>query len=162
MLDVLTKRSRESQLDRSRARRRGSKQKGATMLETALVLLTMLGIIVFILDMGRILLLQQFITVRAQTAARQAAVNNWTASDVQNFTVYNSTTAPDGSPSGFLGLTTSEVSYTTAGTSGTPNYRVKVTVSGVQVLTMIPYIAGQYTLPPIVATAPAQSLGATN
>jgi hypothetical protein len=39
---------------------------------------------------------------------------------------------------------------------------MQVKVSGVPVLTWIPYIAGQYTLPPIVVTTPVQSLGAVN
>ncbi len=47
------------------------------MVEAALVLITLLSMILFILDMGRILLLQQFITERAREGARYAVVNNW-------------------------------------------------------------------------------------
>jgi Flp pilus assembly protein TadG len=49
----------------SRTRRRQN-QKGANILESALVLLTVLGMFLFIMDMGRILLIQQFITERAR------------------------------------------------------------------------------------------------
>ncbi len=147
---------------------RRKKQKGATIVESALVLLTLVGMIVFIMDMGRMLLTQQFITERARTTVRQAVVNNWTASQVQNYLVYNSVTAPsqsqggNGAPSGYLGLLPSQVSYTTLGTSGTPDYRLKVTVSGVPILSWIPGIAGQNAAPPVVATMPAQSLGSSN
>jgi len=125
--------------------------------------------VIFIMDMGRILLMEQFITARAQATVRAATVNNWSAVNVQNYLVYNNTGAPgatnsngSGSTSGLMGLLTSQVSYTALGTSGTPDYRLQVKVSGVPAFEWIPYIAGHYTLPTVVATMPAQSLGATN
>ena len=141
---------------------RRKNQKGANILESALVLLTVLGMFLFIMDMGRILLIQQFITERARATVRSAVVNNWTAAATQNYLVYNSTTAPGGGGTGFLGLQTSNVTYQTLGTSGTPDYMLQVKVSGVQAVTWIPYISKTYTLAPITAAMPAQSLGATN
>jgi len=142
---------------------RRKNQKGANILESALVLMTIVGMIIFIMDMGRILLIQQFITERARATARNAVVNNWTSTATKNFLVYNSTTAPNGGGgAGFLGLQTSQVSYQTLGTVGNPDYMLQVTVSGVPALTWIPYISGSYTLAPITASMPAQSLGATN
>lgn len=148
--------------------RRTRREKGATLVESALVLTTLLAMTTFIMDMGRIMLMEQFATSRAQATVRQAAVNNWTATDVQNYFAYNSTTSPatgqneSGPTSGMMGLLPSQVSYSTVGTAGTPDYRLKVTVSGIQAFTWIPFMAGRYTLPTIVATTPAQSLGATN
>ena len=139
---------------------RRHRQKGGNVVESALVLLTMLCMILFIMDMGRMLLMQQFITERARTTVRQAVVNNWTSDQVKNVLVYNSTTA--GSGAGFLGLQTSEVTYNALGNVGDPDYRLQVVVSGVPMLTWIPYIAGSYNAPPITVTMPAQSLGATN
>jgi Flp pilus assembly protein TadG len=156
---------------KSTTRRRTKHQKGGTLVESALVMLTMLGMIIFVLDMGRILLTEQFVTERARVTVRQAAVNNWNAADVQNYLVYDSITAPPvngqpeagaGTTSGLLGLFPSQVSYTTLGTSGTPDYRLQVRVSGIPAFTWIPFIARSYTLPPVMATMPAQSLGATN
>jgi hypothetical protein len=108
--------------------------------------------------------MQQFITDRARTTVRAAVVNNWTAADVQNYLCYNSTSAPSGSQpaAGFMGLLPSQVTYNTLGTAGTPDYRLQVVVSGVPMLTWIPFMAGNYTAAPITATMPAQSLGATN
>jgi Flp pilus assembly protein TadG len=137
-------------------------QKGANILESALVLLTILGMVLFIMDMGRILLIQQFITERARATVRSAVVNNWTAAATKNYLVYNSTTAPGGGGAGFLGLQTSNVTYQTLGTSGAPDYMLQVKVSGVSAVTWIPFISGSYTLAPITAALPAQSLGATN
>ncbi len=142
--------------------RRRKNQKGANILESALVLLTVLGMVLFIMDMGRILMIQQFITERARITARSAVVNNWSATAIKNYLVYNSTTAPTGGGAGFLGLQTSQVTYQTLGTSGTADYRLQVKVSGVPAITWIPGISGSYTLAPIVATMPAQSLGLTN
>jgi len=44
---------------------RKKRQRGAALVETALVFLTALAMILFIVDMGRILLTQQFIAERA-------------------------------------------------------------------------------------------------
>ena len=132
------------------------------MVEGALVLLTMLAMIIFVLDMGRILLIQQYITERARATVRAAVVNNWDpASDkAKNYLVYNSITAPNGGGAGFMGLLPSQVTYSSLGANGSARLQVKV--SGVPALVLIPFIAGTYTLAPITATLPAQSLGSTN
>ncbi len=132
------------------------------MLETALVLLTVLAMILFIMDMGRILLLQQFITERAREGVRYSVVNNWTQTDLQNYVVYGNTTAPQGGGPGFLGLRTSQVTLSTVADSGIGDARNQVSVSGFTFPVFIPYLAGTYTAPTITVTAPTQSLGATN
>jgi len=141
---------------------RRKNQKGANIVESALTLLVILGMLLFVMDMGRILLIQQFITERARATVRSAVVNNWNVAAAQNYLVYNSTTAPNGGGAGFLGLQTSNVTYQSVGTAGTSNYLLQVKVSGIPATTWIPFISGTYTLPPITATMPAQSLGATN
>jgi hypothetical protein len=144
---------------------RGRRQRGAGLVESALVILTTVGMIVFIMDMGRLLLTEQFITERARITLRTAVVNNWDASSVANYVVYNSTTATQVAgayPPGYLGLLPSQVSFKSLGTSGTPDYRLQIKVSGVPMFTWVPLMAGQYTAPPVVVTMPAQSLGATN
>jgi Flp pilus assembly protein TadG len=137
-------------------------QRGQAMLETALVMTTLVGMLVFIMDMGRLLLIQQWVGERARATARAASVNNWNSTQAANYLVYNTTTAPNGGGAGYLGLLTSQVSYTFLGSSNSPDYRLQVKVSGVPVLTFIPYMANTYTLAPIIATMPAESLGATN
>lgn len=132
------------------------------MLETALVLTVLVAMIIFVMDMGRYLLIQQWVGERARATARTASVNNWTSTQVANYLVYNNTTAPDGGGAGYLGLKTSQVSFAFLGTAGAPDYRLQVKVTGVPVLSWIPYMANSYTLAPIVATMPAESLGATN
>ena len=143
-------------------RRDKTRQKGSAMVESALVLLTLIGMIIFILDMGRMLLMQQFIVERTRATVRSAVVNNWNEAATRNYLVYNTTTAPDRGGAGYMGLLTSQVTYQALGTPGASDYRIQVKVSGVPALTWIPYIAGSYTLAPVVATMPAQSLGASN
>lgn len=132
------------------------------MVEAALILLTLLSMILFILDMGRILLMQQYLTERTRATVRKAVVNNWDAAAAKNYLVFNSTTAPEGATYGLLGLKTSQVTYSSQGASGTPDARLQIKVAGVPVVTWIPFISGSYTLPSITATMPAQSLGAQN
>lgn len=155
----------KNQNKQTRARKK--RQRGAALLETALVFTVALSMIVFIVDMGRILLTQQFIAERARVGVRNAVVNNWDATAVANYVAYGSTTAPTGTdqnstPPGFLGLTPSEVTLTTYADSGIGDARYKVTVQGVQLFTFIPYIAGNYHAPAVTATAAVQSQGATN
>src|SRR3954452_9365566 len=101
------------------SQRRRKKQRGATIVETALILLVLLSMITFVMDMGRFLLIQQYITERARDAARMAAVNNWNQTTVANYFAYGSTTAPAGGTStpGVLGLLPSNLAYSTVGTS---------------------------------------------
>lgn len=149
---------------------RRKRQRGAALVETALVLTTLLGMIVFIVDMGRILLIQQFIGERARIGVRSAVVNNWSASQVANYVVYgsadsaqnNGNNQSDSQQPGFLGLLPSQVTFTSFPDSGIGDARYQVTVQGVPLFTWIPFISGQYNSPTVTATMPVQSLGATN
>src|SRR5690348_8964058 len=94
------------------------RQRGAALVETALVFTVTLGMILFIVDMGRVLLMQQYVTERARVAVRNAVVNNWDSTAVANYVAYASATAPSGGGPGFLGLTPSELTSTTYADSG--------------------------------------------
>lgn len=144
---------------------RTKRQRGQAFVETALILTTAISMILFIVDMGRILLWQQFIAERARVGARNAVVNSWDSTAVKNYVVYGNTTAPDsqnGTPAGYLGLLPSQVTLTKVADSGIGDGRYQVKVSGVPIVTWIPYMSGQYTLPAVTATMPVQSQGATN
>ncbi len=134
------------------------------MIETALVLVVLLAMIIFVIDIGQILLMQQFMTERARTAARSAAVNNWNSAAVANFLCYNQTTAPVGENPvpGLLGLLPAQVSYSSAGTVGGPDHRLTVRISNVAAFMFVPGLAGRFSLPPISVTVPFQSNGATD
>lgn len=146
----------------TKAQARKKRQRGAALVETALVFTVALGMVLFIVDMGRILLTQQYISERAQVAVRSAVVNNWDSTTVANYVVYGSPSAPSDGGAGLMGLTTSEVTFNAFADSGIGDARYQVVVQGVPMFTWIPYIAGRYTAPTITATAPVQSQGATN
>ena len=138
------------------------RRRGSAMVETALVFTAALTMILFIVDMGRLLLIQQFASERARVAARNAVVNNWNSTAVANYVAYGTTTAPSGNPPGFLGLTPSQVTLTTYADSGIGDGRYSVTVQGGALFTWIPYMGGTYNAPSVTATAAVQSRGATN
>jgi len=139
-------------------------ERGAVLVETAMVLLVLLATICFVLDMGHYLLVQQYSAERARAAARMAAVNNWNQSQVANYYAYGATTAPAGGTviPGVLGLLPSQVEYTTIATAGSPAYCVRVRVSGIPAILYTPFLSGNYVLPAVTVSVPAQSLGATN
>ena len=142
--------------------RLGRDQRGNSLVESSLVFLVLMMTLIFVIDMGRMLMIQQFINERVRQTARKASVNNWSATQVKNYLVYGSADTTVQTAPGRLGLLPSQVTYATLGTSGTSNYRVQVKVSGVPAVLFIPKLAGHYTLPSVIATVPAQSMGATN
>ncbi len=131
------------------------------MVEGVFVLLMTFSMLLFIIEMGRFLLIQEYIAERARLTVRKASVNNWTATQVKNFLVYSNPSTATLTAPGPLGLLPSQVTYATLGTAGTPNYRLQVRVSGVSASIFIPRMARNRSLPTVVATAPAQSLGLT-
>ena len=115
------------------------------------------------MDMGRVLVFQQFFLERARTGARNAIVNNWTSTMTANFVCYNSTTAPtggSGSVPGILGLLPSQVTVSTGTQSGTSV--IQVSIQGISLFTWVPGMSGTYKTAPITVTLPAQSLGAAS
>lgn len=133
-----------------------SNRRGQTILESSLVFLAVLSMLLFIIDMGRLLFLQQYFTERARAGARWAAVNannGVTAAQVQAYVCFNDSAATGSS--GLFGLNTSNVSYTPVPSTGTPQY-VQVQISGFQTLRLIPFIAGTYTNAPVTAVAVVQ------
>lgn len=143
---------------------RNAKQRGQSLVESALVLMSLLTMILFVLDMGRVMLLGQYVTERARVTARMATVNNWGERQVANYLVFGKTQMPDDSAykSGFMGLKTWQVDYHVLGTQRNGDLRVQVSVEGIQAVMFIPWVASRYTFPKIVVELPAQSLGATN
>ena len=137
-------------------------RKGSAMLETALVMTAMMSMILFVIEMGRFMMMQQFVVERVREVARLAVVNNWTSDEVKNYTAYGSTTVPAGQTSGILGILPSQVTYTTLGTSGAADYRVKLTLQNIPAVVFIPGMAATYAIPSVSVVVPAQSMGATN
>lgn len=139
---------------REPAAKRRRSQAGQAMIEGSLVFLTLICMILFVVDIGRLLFYKHYFTERAQVGARWASVNSQNATNVKNVVCYNATT---GSGQGFLGLSPSNVSVT----YDDANNIVTVTVSGFQTIKLIPFIAGNYTIPAATVSLGYQSMGAT-
>lgn len=148
----------------SPASARRARSRGQALVESALVFLATIAMLLFIIDMGRLLLISQYVTERARATARMATVNDWSAQDARNFLVYNKTQVSEDSAAtpGFLGLQPSMVSYALLGSLHDGDLRVQVKVDRVRVPLFVPFLSGEWTLPPIVVEMPAQSLGAIN
>jgi Flp pilus assembly protein TadG len=142
------------------ARKRQKGQKGQALIETSLVLLTLLLMLIGIVDFGQFLFFHEALTDRARAGARYAAVNPYNATSIQNFVVYNSATAPNGNPAGLFGLTTSNVTVTPTPSSGTPTY-VQVKISGFPIHLISPYLTKSYTPRSIIATRQTENIATT-
>jgi hypothetical protein len=141
---------------------RRNSRKGSALVEGAFVIAALLGMIVFIVDLGRALMFEQFYLERAREGARWATVNSWDTSAVRNHVCYNSSTAPNGDPPGLLSLTPAQVTVSRLGTVGGPDDRIQIKISGLPLFDWVPGLKGAYNTAPVVATAPVQSLGVTN
>jgi len=137
-------------------------RKGQALIESALVLITYFSMLIFIMDMGRLLVTQQFLADRARSGARWAALNTWDPTAVANMVCYNSATAPNGSSTGLFGLTPNMVAATQAGTAGNWDARVVVTIQNYPMFMLIPYISGKYAAPSITVAVPVGAAGAVN
>lgn len=146
--------------------RRRTAQRGAYLVETSLIIVAFLAMLMFVMDFGRVLLTQQYITERARAGARYAAVHNWDTTAVKNYICYNSSSAPSGGGSGMFGLQPSQVQVTQKG-SGSPfgsawDDSIQISVSGVSILKFVPYFAGSFTSRTVTITIPAGGLGSTS
>ncbi len=139
---------------------RRKNQKGQALLETSLVLVTLLLMIVGIMDFGQFLFFHEALTDRARVGARYAAVNPYDVTAIQNMVVYNSATAPAGATSGLFGLTTAYVTVTPTPAAGTPTY-VEVKISGFPIQMISPYLAKSYTHHPMIATRKTENTAAS-
>src|SRR5436305_14449907 len=104
---------------------KNKREKGSSLLESALVLLTFLMMVIGVIDFGQVLYLHQSLVERARSAARYGAINPTNSAGIQNMAVYNSATVANGQSAMLAGLTTAMVDVQNPGIN-TPNARVVV------------------------------------
>src|SRR5260370_7472482 len=73
-----------------------NQRKGAALVEASLAMMPLLCTILFIADMGRMLVTEQYVTERARAGLRQAVVSTWynDSTSLKNYICYNSTPPP--------------------------------------------------------------------
>jgi len=133
-------------------RRRGTKQRGAAMVETGLVLVLFIVALVGIVDFAQFLYLHQTIANRVRTVTRTASVYNLTVAQIQNRICYGSDTVPSPSAVGYMGLKPVNVAAEKLDTSTTER-RIVVTVSGLRYKTLSPFLFGAATMLPVRVTS---------
>ena len=131
-------------------------QGGQSMVESAFTMTIFIAMFVGIIDFGQFLYFHQSLVDRARSAVRYAAVNpTATQTMVQQYTVYNDATATSGTPT-IAGLTTSMVTLTRTGTSGTSDANVNVTITGYPISYLSLWVAGVRTTS-VAANLPSEA-----
>lgn len=124
-------------------RRKNRAERGSTMVESALVLLTFLLMILGAVDFGQVMYFHQSLMERARQAARYGATDPTNTTAIQNMAVYNSTTTTGSPPAVLPGLTTAMVSVTNSD-ANTSSARVVVSISGYTINFLSPYITQSF------------------
>jgi Flp pilus assembly protein TadG len=129
-------------------------------VEGSIVLFLFLVLVIAILDFGQVLFLHHVLTERVRSGARYAAVHQFNTTTIQNVVAYNSTAATQNGV-GLFGLTPAKVTVTRYD-AGTPNDRIKVSISTYTMHFLSPWLPASFTAGPFSAVMPVESLGAAN
>jgi Flp pilus assembly protein TadG len=114
-------------------------QRGAAIVESALVMVVFLAVLIFLFDCGQFLFLHQTHVERLRRAARYASVNPYDAATIQNMVLYGKPTAPEHPvASSSLNRTMITVARLDAGTK---NERIVITMKNYKVAFISPMIA---------------------
>ncbi len=130
-------------------------RRGQSLVESAFVLLVFLVTLIGIFDLGLIMFLHQTFVERARNAVRYSVVRAYDPAVVRNMVLYNQPSAPDGSPTGYMGLTPAMIDVQRLDT-GTNEDRIVITIRDYPYRFFSPLIAGQFYGRHIVLTLPVE------
>jgi Flp pilus assembly protein TadG len=126
-------------------------ERGAVMIEGALIFTVFFFLLIGIFDFSQFLFLHQALVERARGAARWGLVNDPTnTTSIQNMVLYNQS-ATGTTP--YFGLSTSNVAVSNPG-AGTDDYRLVVQINNYRYTMLSPYIGGSYQGPNITIAVP--------
>ncbi len=130
-----------------------SRQKGQSLVESALTLGVFFAMVVGFLDVGQLLFLHQTLVERARESVRWGALHRYDAAAMQNVVLYG-TAAPAASDTPFWGLKRSNVSVSNPNceVASNSNCRVKVVVFGYS----YPLLSSAFTGGTIAASLPSE------
>lgn len=135
------------------SRRRG-RQRGSTLLESALVLIVFITVLLGMMDMGQVLFQRASVVERVRNAVREGVIT-YDPTAIRNMVLYGTATPADGAVPAFnLSADMVEVTRLDANTSAD---RVEVRVSNYPIDFYTPFIAGRVTGPPIALVAPMET-----
>ncbi len=132
---------------------RNRKQRGSTVIETALVLTTLAVLLVGAMDVAQFLFVHSLLTERVRTAARYGALHGVSDTDsIRNMVLYDSPSAPANGSAGAFGMQADSVAIDTPG-KGTEDARLVVTIAKPPYKLNFPLAAGSIA-PGIMVTVP--------
>jgi len=129
-------------------------QRGNAMVEVALTLGLFSTMMFSLYDFSWELFFHQTLMSQARAGARYGAVHPGNTTAIQNIVLYNSTS---GSGSGVLGLTSSNVSVSRAGTAGGTDDHIVVTITGYHYTTITICWAGSHAGQDIIVSTPVEN-----
>lgn len=141
---------------------RGRRKRGDALVESAFVLLILMALIMGILDCGQMFFFLQTFTERSHAGVRYAITHGYDPATITNVILYNSATAPGGSPPGLFGLTASEITVNRYNAGDAINDRIEVVISNVPLAFYSPYLRRSYTPRPFRVVRSVEGLGVTN
>lgn len=138
------------------------KRKGQAMVEGALVLLVLMVMLIGIIDFAQFFFFHQSLTARVRAGVRYAIVHSYDPTQIKNFLLYNSPTAPGGNPPGLLGLTSSQITVNRFSAGDPINDRIEVIVQNYPINIFSPLIRRSYQHRPFRVVRPVEGMGAVN
>jgi TadE-like protein len=120
------------------------RRRGNTLVESALVMVVFLAILIAIADFGQVLFFHQSIVERVRAGLRWGSIHAYDETAIKNYILFNSSTAPAGASTGFLGLTGSNLQVTQSDV-GTNTERITVAVVNYRFYLISPWIAKSFT-----------------
>lgn len=137
-------------------KRRDARQRGSNIVESALVLLIIVVVLLGILDFSQFLFIQQAITERVRGVTRTASIQSLSTLQIQNRICFGTDASPENQPGGYMGLRPGNVSAAIQDAASTSK-RVVVTVSGLRLKTVSPYLPATLLMLPIRVTSPLET-----
>lgn len=136
--------------------KRSPRQRGSTIVETAIVLLTLIVVLVGIADFAVFLHLHQAITERTRDAVRTAAIEDLDEAAIKYMIAYGapSITANE-PPPGYFGMSPKNIAVEIKD-RGLTSQRVMVKVSGIPFPIVSPLISGKGSNLPIRVSVPLE------
>jgi Flp pilus assembly protein TadG len=131
-------------------------ERGSTLVESALVLITFLMLLLGTIDFGQVLYFHQSLVERARAAARYGIINPTDTTGIKNMAVYNASNPSNSAVAMLPGMTTAMVDVQNPG-ANTTSARVVVTVSGYQIHFFSPYIAGAFNNRPVMVAMSSET-----
>ncbi|MFN3324438.1 MAG: TadE/TadG family type IV pilus assembly protein [Bryobacteraceae bacterium] len=141
-------------------RRTANTRKGATLVEGALVLSTLLIMILTIMDLGQMLFFLQLLNDRCREGARYATVSTYDTNAIKRYIAYGDA-GSNRTGTGLFGLTPAMIAVNRYG-ANTPEDRIEVIIQNFPLTYFSPLLYGQYGHRPFRVVTLVESLGASN